>query len=116
MARESTFSDGELLELYWQGLTNREIAWELKVSQATVHYRVEKLGLTNNFHKDQRVNPEQVVVLHGMGLTTVGIALLLKTNAQAVAEHLKVLGLKDNYYPLTEIVSCMGSVTEGDGE
>ena len=38
------FSDGELLELYRQGLTNKEIAVRLGVTQAAVDYRLEKLG------------------------------------------------------------------------
>jgi len=54
------FSDEELLELYGQGLTNREIAHELNVSQAAVHYRLEKLGLANNCRSDQDADPEQV--------------------------------------------------------
>ena len=110
---ENKISDEDLLGLYWQGLTNREIAWELQVTQAAVYYRLEKLGLANNCHKDQVVDTEQVEILHEMGLTTVGIALLLKTNVQAVTDHLKVLGLEDNYYQLTEIVS-IDSITEGD--
>lgn len=116
MARRNTFSDGELLELYWKGLTNREIAWELGVTQAAVHYRIEKLGLTNNFHKEQCADPEQIGILHGMGLTSIGIALLLKTSVQTVTDHLSELELKDNYYQLTELVNCTGSVTEGDKE
>ena len=110
---QEKISDEDLLGLYWQGLTNREIALKLGVTQAAVYYRLERLGLANNCHKEQVVDPEKVEVLHGMGLTTLGIALLLKTSIQTVADHLKVLGLEDNYYQLTEIVST-DSVTEGD--
>lgn len=98
------FSDEELLELYGQGLTNREIAGKLNVSQAAVHYRLEKLGLANNCRNEQDADPEQVKMLHGMGLTNIGIALILRISVHNVAEHLKELGLKDNYYQLTEIV------------
>ena len=110
---EERISDEDLLGLYWQGLTNREIALKIGVTQAAVYYRLEKLGLANNFHKEQVVDPEKVVVLHGMGLTTIGIAFLLKASVQTVADHLKVLELEDNYYRYTEIVTTE-SVTEGD--
>ena len=110
---QERISDEDLLGLYWQGLTNREIALKIGVTQAAVYYRLEKLGLANNCRKDECVNPEQVEVLHEMGLTTLGIAFLLKTSVQTVADHLKVLELEDNYYQLTEIVST-DSVTEGD--
>lgn len=75
---ESKFSDEELLELYHQGLTNKEIAEELGVSQTAVHYRVGRLGLTNNCHNEQCVDLQQVQILLGMGLTNVGIAVLLE--------------------------------------
>jgi len=113
---ERKISDQELLELYHQGLTNREIAWELNVSQAAVHYRLGKLGLANNCHEEQCVDSEKIGVLHGMGLTTTGIALLLKTSVQTVADHLNKLGLTDNYYQLTQIVNSPNPVTKGDKE
>lgn len=98
-------TDHDLLDLYRQGLTNRDIAHKLEVSQAAVHYRLQKLGLTNNCHRNQKVDTEQIRILHSMGLTNVGIALLLKTNAAAISERLKKLGLADNYYRLREICS-----------
>jgi len=104
---QNKISDGKLLALYHQGLTNREIAVRLQVSQAAVHYRLVKLGLLNNCHEDSYVTPEQVEILHTMGLTTVGIAFLLKTNVQTVSQHLKELRLTDNCYQLEEIVNCM---------
>ena len=91
------FSDGVLLELYQQGLTNKEIAHRLQVTQAAVHYRIEKLGLINNCHLLQTIDPQQVEILHGLGVTSIGIAILLKTNVQTVSHHLKELGLQDNY-------------------
>ena len=99
----SKFSDEELLELYHQGLTNREIAKKLGVSQPAVHYRIEKLGLTNNCHHDQDVNLQQVRILHGMGLTSIGIALVLKTSAAVISQHIKELGLEDNCIGLREL-------------
>ena len=98
------FSDKELLELYQQGLTNREIAHELKVSQASVHYRLEKLGLVNNCHQEQDVDLQQVQILHGMGLTSIGIALVLKTSAAVISQHIKELGLEDNCIGFRELI------------
>jgi hypothetical protein len=100
--------DVRLLDLYYQGLTNREIAVKLQVTQPAVHYRLQKLGLLNNCHRQQVVDSEQVTLLHSMGLTTVGIALLLKTSVQVISQQLSQLGLKDNYYVLKEVVSCTG--------
>jgi len=97
--------DGEILELYSQGLTNLEIAERLKVSQPAIHYRLQKLGLRNNYHTEKTVNEEKVKLLHSMGLTTVGIALLLKTNVLVISECMKELELTDNYTRLKEIVS-----------
>jgi len=91
------FSDAVLLELYHQGLTNKEIAHRLQVTQAAVHYRIEKLGLINNCHSLQEIDPKQVEILHGLGVTSIGIVLLLKTNVQTVSHHLKELGLQNNF-------------------
>jgi DNA-binding NarL/FixJ family response regulator len=98
------FSDRKLLELYRQGLTNKEIADRLGVTQASVHYRLQRLGFLNNYRTEDPVVPEEVKSLHNMGLTNVGIALLLQTNVQTISQHLKELGLQDNYYRLTEMV------------
>ena len=101
-----------LLELYHQGLTNRQIAEKLNVSQAAVHYRLQKLGLLNNCNKGQIADPEQIKILHEMGLTAVGIALLLETSVQAIKQHMKEMNLKDNYYRLKDIIK-QGDVRYG---
>ncbi len=100
----SKFSDEELLELYHQGLTNKEIAEKLGVTQAAVHYRAERLRLINNCHNDQDVDLQQVQILHGMGLTNVSIAVLLRTSVAAISKHMEKLGLKDNYHTLKDII------------
>jgi orotate phosphoribosyltransferase-like protein len=97
--------DDNLLELYYQGLTNREIADKLQVTQAGVYYRLQRLGLVNNCHKVQDTNPEKIERLHKMGLTSLGIAFLLQTNVLTISQCMKELGLKDNYYRLKEIVN-----------
>ena len=97
--------DEKLLGLYSQGLTNREIADRLQVTQPAVHYRLQKLGLQNNCRKDKVVDPEKVELLYRCGLTTVGMALLLETSVYVIAEHMRKMGLKDNYDKLRKIVS-----------
>jgi predicted transcriptional regulator len=100
----SKITDEELLALYNQGLTNRQIADHLHVSQAAVHYRIEKLELVNNYCTEESVDSEMVRLLHMKGLTTVGIALMLKTSVKIITDHLKELGLQDNCRRLREIV------------
>ena len=97
------FSDDELLDLYRQGLTNRQIADNLQVSQPAVHYRLGRLGLINNCQKNQDVDVQQVQILHGMGITNIGIALLLKVSVQSVLQLMKDIGLEDNYYQLKRL-------------
>ncbi|MGD2251241.1 MAG: hypothetical protein PVF58_22820 [Candidatus Methanofastidiosia archaeon] len=101
-------TDEELLTLYYHGLTNKEIADRLQVTQAAVYYRLEKLGLENNCHKNQSINQPLIKMLHTMGITNVGIALLLKTNLTTISKHTKKLGLTDNYCTLQEIVKSTG--------
>jgi DNA-binding NarL/FixJ family response regulator len=102
------FSDEKLLELYRQGLTDKEIADELGVKPPSVRYRLQKLGLKNNCHEKECTTPQQVKIMHSLGLTSVGIALILQTNVQTVSKLLKQLGLKDNYWVLTEIAGGQG--------
>jgi predicted transcriptional regulator len=96
--------DEKLLKLYSEGLTNREIADQLQVTQSAVHYRLQKLGFHNNCHKEQVIDPEKVQLLHDMGLTTAGIAFVLETSVQVITEHMKEMKLVDNYYMLKDIV------------
>jgi hypothetical protein len=97
-------TDEDLLKLYSEGLTNREIAVTLEVTQPAVHYRLQKFGLHNNCHRKQVIEKEKVKQLHDMGLTTVGIAFVLETSALVISQHLQYMGLQDNYYRLKEIV------------
>ena len=99
--------DEKLLKLYSEGLTNREIADQLRVTQPAVHYRLQKLQLPNNCHEEQVIKTEKVKQLHDMGLTTVGIALLLETSVLVISQNLQYMGLQDNYYRLKEIVQSV---------
>ena len=98
------FSDGELLELYREGLTNREIADRLQVRQPSVQYRLGKLGLVNNSCKES-VDVQQVEILHGLGLTTVGIAFFQKSNVRVVIRCMKELALTENDCRLKKLIS-----------
>ncbi|MGC1121306.1 MAG: winged helix-turn-helix transcriptional regulator [Candidatus Methanofastidiosia archaeon] len=104
MVKVSKMSDEEVLELYRQGFTNRQIADRLGVTQPAVHYRLQNLELMNNFHHCKPADPTQVKILHDMGLTAVGIALLLRTNAKTILQTMKELGLEDNCYRLKELL------------
>jgi DNA-binding CsgD family transcriptional regulator len=97
-------TDYDVLLLYQQGLTNREIADKLQVTQPAVHYRLEKLGLRNNCHTFHEISRTHVRTLHRKGLTTIGIAVILKANARSVTNILKRMGLTDNYSRLLQIL------------
>lgn len=97
-------TDHDILLLYQQGLTNREIADRLQVTQPAVHYRLEKLGLRNNCHTFHTLSRTNVKTLHRIGLTTIGIALVLETNAKSVTTTLRRLGLTDNYSRLLQML------------
>jgi DNA-binding Lrp family transcriptional regulator len=102
---ETKLSDHELLELYQQGLTNKEIADRRGIAQSSVHYRLEKLGLKNNCHKREHVDLNQIRILNGLGLTNIGIALIMKTNVAIISQHIKELGLEDNYHEVKRLLS-----------
>jgi predicted transcriptional regulator/DNA-binding HxlR family transcriptional regulator len=97
-------SDSDLLRLHSQNLTNRQIADRLQVSQPAVHYRLQKLGLTNNCCEDEDVTVKLVEILHEKGLTNLGMALVLKTNVLTITKYLTSLGLIDNYIRLRAII------------
>jgi hypothetical protein len=103
--RMNKFSDGELLELYREGLTNKEIAVRLGVTQPAVGYRLEKLEMVNNCHLRSDVDPDRVSILHNMGVTNVGIALILRTSVASVSVMMETLDLEDNYYRLKTMMN-----------
>jgi transcriptional regulator len=99
------FSDGKLLELYRQGLTNKEIAVRLGVTQPAVDYRLQKLEMVNNYHLRSDVDPSRVSILHSMGVTNVGIALILGTSLASISQAMETLDLEDNYYRLKDMMN-----------
>ncbi|MBU7042101.1 MAG: winged helix-turn-helix transcriptional regulator [Theionarchaea archaeon] len=98
-------SDHELLELYQQGLTNKEIADKMGMAQSSVHYRLENHGLKNNCHQREHVDLNQVRILNGLGLTNIGIALIMKTNVTMISQCIKDLGLEGNYHEVNRLLS-----------
>jgi predicted transcriptional regulator len=94
--KPSKFSDEQLLELYDQGLTDREIAEGLGVSQAAVNYRRCKLGLKTNF-KRTGVGDKIIAALCNEGLTDKEIASVLGVTQSTVNYRRERLGLKSNY-------------------
>ncbi|MBU7031908.1 MAG: winged helix-turn-helix transcriptional regulator [Theionarchaea archaeon] len=98
-------SDHELLELYQQGLTNKEIADRMGMTQSSVYYRLEKLGLKNNCHQREHVDLNQIRILNGLGLTNIGIALIMKTNVNIISRYIKELRLEDNYHEVKRLLS-----------
>jgi predicted transcriptional regulator len=99
------FSDEELLELYRQGLTNKEIAMRLGVTQPAVDYRLQKLEMVNNCHVCSGVDPDRVSILHSVRATNVGIALLLRTSVASISQVMETLDLEDNYYRLKDMMN-----------
>ncbi|MBU7014296.1 MAG: winged helix-turn-helix domain-containing protein [Theionarchaea archaeon] len=97
-------SDEDVLELYREGLTNRQIADRLGVTLPAVQYRLQNLELMNNFHHYKPADPTEVKILHDMRLTTVGISQLLRTNAKTSLETMKDLELEDNCNRLEELL------------
>ena len=90
------FSDEELLELHQKGLTDRRIAERLRVTQAAVNYRREKLGLKNNYKRDTFSNDE-LLRLYTEGLNDQEISKALGVTQAAINYRRGKLGLKSNY-------------------
>ncbi len=90
------FSDEELLELHRRGLTDREIAEELGVTQAAVNYRREKLGLKNNYTRST-FSDDELLRLSNQGLNDHEISKALGVTQAAINYRRGRLGLKSNY-------------------
>ncbi|KYK37618.1 MAG: hypothetical protein HXS46_18390 [Theionarchaea archaeon] len=89
-------SNDELLELHQQGLTDREIAERLRVTQAAVNYRRQKLGLKNNYERNT-FSDNQLRKLYNQGLNDREISEALRVTQAAVNYRRGRLGLPSNY-------------------
>lgn len=90
------FLDEELLELHQKGLTDKEIAEKLRVTQAAVNYRRQKLGLKNNYAPNTFSNDE-LLALHNQGLNDREISETLRVTQAAINYRRGRLGLQSNY-------------------
>lgn len=90
------FSDEELLELHRQGLTDRRIAERLRVTQAAVNYRRQKLGLENNYERDT-FSDDELLRLYNQGLNDREISEALRVTQAAINYRRGKRGLKSNY-------------------
>ncbi|MCW3134482.1 MAG: helix-turn-helix domain-containing protein [Methanophagales archaeon] len=83
--------------LHKKGLSDREIAEVLNVSQQTVNYHRQRLGLTNNYWKRHRVfNEKKFLKLYNEGKTDREIGIIMGYTTAAIIYHRKKLGLKSN--------------------
>ncbi len=92
----SKIGDEEIMELHKKGLTDREIAEILGVSQSSVNYRRQRLGLENNYHKKKKFDEEKFLELYNMGYTDREIAEKMNVTAPAINYRRTKLGLKSN--------------------
>jgi hypothetical protein len=90
------FSDEELLELHQKGLTDKQIAQALDVTQAAVNYRREKLGLENNYTPNS-FSDDELYHLYNQGFTDREISEALGVTQAAINYRRGRLGLKSNY-------------------
>ncbi len=90
-------TDEEIIELHSRGLTDREIAEELEVSQSSVNYRRKRLGLENNYHKkEKKFDRETFLELYHQGYTDKEIAREMGLTPPAIHYRRTSLGLKSN--------------------
>jgi len=84
--------------LHKKGLSDREIAKELNVSQQTVNYHRQRLGLTNNYWKRHKMfDEEKFLKLYYEGKTDREIGIIMGYTTAAIIYHRKKLGLKSKH-------------------
>lgn len=104
-------ADEEIIELHSRGLTDREIAKELEVSQSSVNYRRKRLGLENNYHKkEKKFERERFLELYHKGYTDKEIAREMNFTPPAIHYRRTSLGLKSNNElpDLSEVIRLHG--------
>jgi DNA-binding CsgD family transcriptional regulator len=93
----SKIGDGEIIELYDKRLTDKEIAEVLGVSQSSVNYRRQRLGLENNYHKrKKKFDEDKFLELYNSGYTDKEIAHRMDLTPPAIHYRRTKLGLKSN--------------------
>jgi len=92
----SKIGDEKIIELHKKGLTDREIGGVLGVSQSSVNYRRQRLGLENNYHKKKKFDEDKFLELYNSGYTDREIAEKMNFTAPAINYRRAKLGLKSN--------------------
>jgi len=83
--------------LHRKGLSDREIAEVLNVSQQTVNYHRQRLGLTNNYWKRRKMfDEERFLKLYYEGKTDREIGIIMGYTTAAIIYHRKKLKLESN--------------------
>lgn len=96
----SKIGDQEIIELHERGMTDREMADLLGVSQSSINYRRKRLGLENNCHKKRKkFDKEQFLELYHLGHTDKEIAEKMDLTAPAINYRRTSFGLKSNGEP-----------------
>ncbi len=89
-------SDEKILKYHRDGLTDREMADIFGVSQSSVNYRRQKLGLKNNYHeREKKFDEDKFLELYNLGHPDNVIAL--KMNLTAPAINYRREKLKEKY-------------------
>ena len=93
----SKIGDEKIVELHKKGLTDREMADVLGVSQSSVNYRRQRLGLKNNYHeKKKKFDEDKFLELYHLGYTDREIAEKLNLTTPAINYRRVKLELKSN--------------------
>ncbi|MEA1993525.1 MAG: helix-turn-helix domain-containing protein [Euryarchaeota archaeon] len=93
----SKIGDEEIIELHKKGLTDREIAEVLDVSQSSVNYRRKRLGLENNYHKKKKkFVMNEFLKLYNLGYTDREIAHRMDLTPPAIHYRRTKLELRSN--------------------
>ncbi|MHC1604701.1 MAG: helix-turn-helix domain-containing protein [Candidatus Methanofastidiosia archaeon] len=93
------FDDKLFLKFYKKGLTDREIAEVLGVSQSTVNYRRERLGLKSNYRR-KTFSDKRFLELYNDGLIDKEIASILNVTSAAINYRRERLELVSNSKPI----------------
>ena len=88
--------EDDLIRLHSNGLTDRQMAEALNVSQSAINYRREKLGLPSNAQTDSDVD-ERITAMNADGLTDKQIAETLGLTQSTVNYRRIRMGLASNY-------------------
>lgn len=98
----TTFQENEIKEniniLHERGLSNKEIADKLGFPQSTIHYYVQRLGLTNNYwNKHKKFDEKRFLRLYKKRKTDNEISEIMGYTQPAITYQRQKRKLKSNY-------------------